>query len=256
MSIDLGALADHTRRLVPDVLFATVSGAHLYGFPSEDSDVDVRGCHRSPLEALLGLDAPDETRELAGVCDGREVEVVSHEVGKYLRLLCRHNGYILEQIFSPLVLLGGPFLEQLRPLAQRCVTRGCYHHYRGFLQGRLRLLEKEPVKKAKSLLYAYRVVLTGIHLLRTGVVEANLLRLRQSFDLPFLDELIRRKQAREHGELTDLDWAWHRAELGRWEQRLDGAYESCTLPESPAREAVSRFLVDLRLGRRDLGLVN
>ena len=27
------------------LLFATVSGAHLYGFPSRDSDVDLRGVH-------------------------------------------------------------------------------------------------------------------------------------------------------------------------------------------------------------------
>ncbi|MGH3861389.1 DNA polymerase beta superfamily protein [Actinokineospora sp.] len=26
-------------------VFATVSGAHLYGFPSADSDIDLRGVH-------------------------------------------------------------------------------------------------------------------------------------------------------------------------------------------------------------------
>ena len=30
-----------------DVVFATVSGAHLYGFPSVDSDVDLRGVIRT-----------------------------------------------------------------------------------------------------------------------------------------------------------------------------------------------------------------
>jgi uncharacterized protein len=29
--------------------FATVSGAHLYGFPSPDSDYDLRGAHILPL---------------------------------------------------------------------------------------------------------------------------------------------------------------------------------------------------------------
>ena len=27
------------------LLFATISGAHLYGFPSPDSDFDLRGAH-------------------------------------------------------------------------------------------------------------------------------------------------------------------------------------------------------------------
>lgn len=30
------------------LLFATISGAHLYGFPSPDSDYDLRGAHVLP----------------------------------------------------------------------------------------------------------------------------------------------------------------------------------------------------------------
>ena len=41
-------------------------------------------------------------------------------------------------------------------------------------------------------IYAYRVLMTGIHLLRTGEVEANLLRLNEHFGFRFLDELIAR----------------------------------------------------------------
>ena len=38
------------------LLFATVSGAHLYGFPSPDSDYDLRGVHVLPLTEVIGLD--------------------------------------------------------------------------------------------------------------------------------------------------------------------------------------------------------
>ena len=34
------------------LLFATISGAHLYGFPSPDSDFDLRGAHVLPLEKV------------------------------------------------------------------------------------------------------------------------------------------------------------------------------------------------------------
>ena len=37
-------------------LFVTVSGAHLDGFPSPDSDVDLRGCHLLPLRLRGGTD--------------------------------------------------------------------------------------------------------------------------------------------------------------------------------------------------------
>jgi predicted nucleotidyltransferase len=244
---DLDVLAKLCEREWPGVLFATVSGAHLYGFPSEDSDVDVRGCFRAPLADRLGLRPGPETREVQCEADGREVELVAHEVGKYFRLLVKHNGYILEQIFSPLVVTGQTFLDELRPLARRCVTRGCHHHYRGFLNAQMKLLEKQPVKTAKALLYAYRVALTGIHLLTTGEVEANLLNLNTRFRLPFIDELIERKKARETGVLTDLDWNWHKAELADWERRLDSAFEQSSLPaEAPIAE-VNDYLIRLRL---------
>jgi uncharacterized protein len=39
------------------LLFVTISGAHLYGFPSPDSDYDLRGVHLLPLEEVVGLKA-------------------------------------------------------------------------------------------------------------------------------------------------------------------------------------------------------
>lgn len=45
------------------LLFATISGAHLYGFPSPDSDIDVRGTHVLPLEKVVGLEDREETVE-------------------------------------------------------------------------------------------------------------------------------------------------------------------------------------------------
>ncbi len=250
MLLDMTGLASFARERVPSGLFVTVSGAHLYGFPSVDSDVDLRGCHLLPLPELLGLRPPRETSEAKETRDGVEMELVSHDLGKYLRLLTKHNGYVLEQIFSPLVVTGLEFLDRLRPLARRCVTRLCYYHYRGFLATQRKLLGKEAVKKAKTLLYAYRVVLTGIHLLLTGEVEANIGELSRHFRLTYLDELVRRKQERERGELTGLDWEWHDEELRRWEGRLEEAFVASRLPESPPWDELNRFLVELRLGGR------
>src|SRR5271166_119315 len=193
LDVNLAAM----RRLVEGMdykpLFVTVGGAHLYGFPSPDSDVDLRGCHMLPLREVVGLDLPIQTLEHKTIDDGTEVELVSHDVGKYLRLLVRNNGHILEQIFSPIVVLGRDFLDDLRPLARRCITRRHYHHYRGFYATQRRLIAKEEPKRAKPVLYAYRVLMTGIHLLKSGEVEANLLRLNEHFGFRFLDELIARK---------------------------------------------------------------
>ena len=123
--LDLEALRQlvEEQRYAP--LFVTISGAHLYGFPSRDSDVDLRGAHLLPLREVVGLSLPDQTVERKLDLAGVEVELVSHDLGKYLRLLVKNNGYVLEQIFSPLVVMGQDFLDELRPLARRCITR---HH--------------------------------------------------------------------------------------------------------------------------------
>ena len=109
---------DALRRLVEEQhyapLFVTVSGAHLYGFPSPDSNVDLRGAHLLPLRDVIGLDMPEQTVERKLDLAGVEVELVSHDLGKYLRLLVKNNGYVLEQIFSPLVVNGQDFLAEVR----------------------------------------------------------------------------------------------------------------------------------------------
>src|SRR5687767_1192276 len=89
--LDMPALGTLAEQLVPRPLFVTVSGAHLYGFPSPDSDIDLRGSHLAELRDVVGLHLSDETIEREAELAGIEVELVSHEVGKYLRLLLRNN---------------------------------------------------------------------------------------------------------------------------------------------------------------------
>ncbi len=227
-------------------LFVTVSGAHLYGFPSPDSDVDLRGAHLLPLRAVVGLDLPEQTVERKLDLAGTEVELVSHDLGKYLRLLVKNNGYVLEQIFSPLIVVGEDFLHELRPLARRCITRHHYHHYRGFFATQRKLLDKQQPKILKTVLYAYRVLLSGIHLLRTGEVVASLPQLAEEYQRPFLLELIAQKQ-QEKGTAPALDWTFHDQQLRELEELLDRSYQQSPLPAERDWQAVHQFLVDYRL---------
>jgi predicted nucleotidyltransferase len=68
------------------------------------------------------------------------------------------------------------------------------------------LFLKESPRRVKPLLSVYRVLLTGIHLMRTGTVEANLVTLNEEFRLPYLAELVARKLAGpEKSKLEDAD---------------------------------------------------
>src|SRR5690606_9933733 len=96
-----------------------------------------------------------------------DLDWVAHDIRKFARLMTNDNGYVLEQLYSPLVVVTGAAHEELKHLGRGCITRPCARHYQGFARGRRkRLLEPEPT--VKHLLYAYRVFLTGIHLMRSG----------------------------------------------------------------------------------------
>src|SRR5437763_12378203 len=179
------------------LLFATISGAHLYGFPSPDSDFDLRGVHLLPLEEVVGLTAKNETVEKSGIHDGLKIDLVTHDAKKFFGLMLKKNGYVLEQLLSPLVVYTTPEHEELQALAPDCITKHHAHHYLGFAATQWKLFQKETPPRVKPLLYTYRVLLTGIHLMRTGEVEANLLRLNETAKLPYLADLIARKTGGE-----------------------------------------------------------
>jgi predicted nucleotidyltransferase len=232
------------------LLFATVSGAHLYGFPSPDSDHDLRGAHVLPLGEVVGLQTGPETIETSRTHEGLELDLVTHDVKKFFGLLLKKNGYVLEQLHSPLVVHTTPPHEELKAIARDCVTRHHSHHYLGFAQTQWRLFDKERPRRVKPLLYVYRVLLTGIHLMRTGEVEANLVRLNESFRLPYIADLIARKLAGpERSSLEEADVAFHQAEYERLRGELEESARASALPEAPAgRRALHDLLVRLRLG--------
>ncbi len=169
-------LRDVIARQPYPLIFATISGAHLYGFPSPDSDYDLRGCHVLPVSQVVGLDRGQETIEWSAVDDRLEIDLVTHDAAKFFDLMLRKNGYVLEQLYSPLVVHETAEHEELKVIGQSCVTRHHYHHYRGFAETQWRLFEKERPPRVKPLLYVYRVLLTGINLMRTGRIKANLIR--------------------------------------------------------------------------------
>ncbi len=236
--------AEHPR----PVLFATLSGAHLYGFPSEDSDFDLRGVHLMSLNDLFGLAEPKETIIQSGVRDGHEIDLVTHDARKFFSLMLKRNGYVLEQLFSPLVVQSSPEHDELKALGRRCITRHHVHHYLGFARNQWELFRKESPPRVKPLLYVYRVLLTGIHLMRTGHIEANLIRLNESFHLPQIADLIQVKSCGAEGvKLNHSELTAHENEYVRLVDQLEQAGADSTLPDAPtARDGLDEMLIRLR----------
>ncbi|MEM8716885.1 MAG: nucleotidyltransferase domain-containing protein, partial [Cyanobacteria bacterium P01_G01_bin.4] len=179
------AIAQHPYPL----LFATVSGAHLYGFPSPDSDFDLRGVHVLPISEVVGLHTCQDTIERSETLSDSEsqsefeLDLVTHDIKKFFQLLLKRNGYVLEQVLSPLVVHSTPEFQELKAIVPDCITRFHSKHYLGFAHTQWKLLTRDLPMRIKPLLYVYRALLTGIHLMRTGEVEANLVTLNSQFQL-------------------------------------------------------------------------
>lgn len=234
------------------LVFATVSGAHLYGFPSADSDYDLRGVHVLPLKDVVGLDAERETVQVEEIRENLELDLVTHDARKFFGLMLKKNGYVLEQLYSPLIVQTSPEHEELKAIGKRCITRFHAHHYFGFAKTEWKLFEKEKPHRVKPLLYIFRVLLTGIHLMRTGEIEANLVKLNDIFNIEYIPELIERKvNGAEKGVLPETDLGFYRKEYERLVGELEKAQECSNLPENAGGKAeLNDLLISLRIKYR------
>ena len=176
------------------------------------------------------------------------MDLVTHDVHKFFTMLLKRNGYVLEQLYSPLIIHTTPEHAELKQVASGCITRHHSHHYLGFAQTQWDLLNKEHPPRIKPLLYVYRVILTGIHLMRTGRIEANLLRLNEEFKLPYVQDLVARKQSgTEKGALRENELALHQAVYVRLIAMLEAEAANTGLPSEPSgRETLNDLLVRIR----------
>lgn len=233
------------------LLFATIGGAHQHGFASPSSDFDLRGAHILPLRAVIGLHLAHETIERSGVRDGLAFDLATHDVRMVFGMLLKKNGYVLEQILSPLVLRTSPEHDELRWIAATSATKRHVHHYFGLAETQRKLFAKADRPQAKTLLHIYRALLTGLHLMRTGEIEANVVRLNETARLPYIDELIGRKTAGPETSMLDpAELPFREREYERLRGELETAFETSSLPEAPLKETsatLDDLLVRIRL---------
>ncbi|MBW6435683.1 nucleotidyltransferase domain-containing protein [Actinoplanes hulinensis] len=256
MTVDVPSWAGEAAASLPyPLLFATVSGAHLYGFASVDSDLDLRAAHVLPPQEVVGLRTGPDTLQNSGVRDGVELDVVSHDLLKFARLLNSRNGYVLEQLLSPLVVLTSEVHAELISLATGMITSNHAHHYLGFAATQKRLYHKSG--HLKPALYTLRVLLTGIHLMRTGELETDLGILGQR--LAYVPELIAAKREAEHGPMSARAAAHLAADVPALRAELEEARDQSKLPgyaEASAVAALHDLVVRTRLAQSSTSMVS
>jgi predicted nucleotidyltransferase len=229
-------------------LVVALSGGHAYGFPSPDSDLDLKAVHVAPTEALLGLTPPPSNApDRIEVLDGVEIDYSSNELQPVLVGILQGNGNFIERILSRFVLRATPEHASLRELVAESLSRRLHRHYRGFASGQLREWEKDGFRSAKKLLYVLRTTLTGTHALLTGTIETDVTLLLDEYGFSAARELVDAKRQGERSELpAELSERW-RKEVGRAFEVLDGALARSNLPEEPGNVGeIEAWLLDLR----------
>ena len=84
-----------------EVLYACETGSRAWGFPSPDSDYDVRMIYKHSLDWYLTLSEKKDNIEY--MSEDKEIDLTGWDIRKSLKLLFKSNASLLERIQSPIV---------------------------------------------------------------------------------------------------------------------------------------------------------
>ena len=212
------------------VLYACESGSRAWGFPSRDSDWDVRFVYHHPVDWYLRLEG---SRDVIEEPIDDLLDVSGWDLDKTLRLLRKCNPSIHEWIQSPIIYREHSAFEALRTLAADSFDhRSSLLHYLSMAQNNWRQLQATGGIRIKKYLYTIRPLLCALWVSEQESQPPMLYRDLLHALLPGspveaqVEELIRRKQDMDERDLVernDVLHAWIEETAERMAQRVPGA---------------------------------
>ncbi len=138
------------------ILLACETGSRAWGFPSPDSDYDIRMLYVHELDWYLGLAEGKDNLSLM-LADG-ELDITGWELRKSLRLLQRSNVALLERIQSPIIYAQeAGFVQNIQQLALAYYSKiAVMHHYLSMAEGMFTELKTQEEYKLKKFFYVLR----------------------------------------------------------------------------------------------------
>ncbi len=99
------------------ILFAVESGSRAWGFPSKDSDYDVRFVYMHPVEWYLSI---HDKRDVIEYPISDDLDISGWDIKKALQLFAKSNPALLEWIRSPIFYSkNSNFPEQLQQMSEK-----------------------------------------------------------------------------------------------------------------------------------------
>lgn len=142
------------------IFFACESGSRAWGFPSEDSDYDVRFLYLRPLDWYLSIDL-EAKRDVIERPISDDLDISGWDLRKALKLFRKSNPPLLEWLSSPIIYQEKfAITTQLRNLVPEFYSRkACLHHYLHMAQGNFREYLKGDIVWVKKYFYVLRPIL-------------------------------------------------------------------------------------------------
>jgi len=138
------------------ILLACETGSRAWGFPSPDSDYDVRLLYVHPIEWYLKLNAARDTIDV--MYEQNEIDISGWDLKKTLHLLWKSNAGLTERIQSPIIYRADAvFLKGINTIAkQRYARIAAMHHYLSMATKNYEVLMSKDSYKLKQFFYALR----------------------------------------------------------------------------------------------------
>lgn len=192
-----------------EILYAVESGSRAWGFPSKDSDYDVRFLYRREKNWYLKL---EKTADHLEYPIDEQLDICGWDLDKTLRLLQKSNPVLSEWLYSPIVYQSdSAFIEALRCLSEKNVDKQrLIYHYLHMAEGNYREYLKKEQVRIKKYFYVLRPILACMWLKeyqqRPPVEFERLLKLSSipSELLTVINELLTRKK---RGDELDVEQA-------------------------------------------------
>lgn len=140
------------------ILYACESGSRAWGFPSPDSDYDVRFIYVRPVDDYLKI---NDIRDVVDLPVNEVLDIGGWDIRKALKLFLKSNGALYEWLQSPIVYRDDKgFAEELRLLMPKYFSRRASgNHYLAMSLNTLHNDLKGEQLKLKRYFYAIRSAL-------------------------------------------------------------------------------------------------
>ena len=138
------------------ILLACETGSRAWGFPSPDSDFDIRIIYVHKKDWYLSLSEKRDSIDL--MFENNEIDITGWDLRKSLKLLRKSNPPLLERLQSPILYKhNSSFLKEINELANSQYSRiATIHHYLSMAKKFLEELKEKEDYKLKKFFYALR----------------------------------------------------------------------------------------------------